>query len=182
MTDFHPRQVTNSGTVHIRLLGPDARHWALQKNLLRHHSPYFRDRLSANTLDETLDDLEALQAASHLISAEPFELLVQWLYTGGIDAVKPPSASNPLAAQLDVLIRLHCLCAPAYLDMPVLQTLAVTRMGELHTLHGASFSEHHVRFIYTHTPPGSPLRHIALQAAAHDFMAPGPLEIGRAHV
>lgn len=95
---------------------------------------------------------------------------MQWLYTGNIDDI----STSPDRHQLDIYIRLWCLCASSGFDVPGLQDLAITRMKKLYRTFGVSFSANHIKFIYEHNDLPNVLRQHAIDAATHDLMATGP--------
>lgn len=171
LTFIFPSLITNCGTAFVHL---NSRIWFLQKGLLRECSSYFKNHLKDNASNESLQSFGESPGVTGLLnSSEPFELFVQWLYTGTIDDISTrPDRDH--GAQLDIYIRLWCLCASSGLNVPVLQELAITRMKELYRTLGVSFSANHIRFIYEHNDSPNALRQHAIDAATHDLMATGP--------
>lgn len=152
----------------------NGRKWYFQKKLLRESSSYFENKLDNDNRLESWEDFKESPGVTGLLdSSEPFELFVQWLYSGTIDDIST-SPDFDHGAQLDIYIRLWYLCASRGLNLPDLQDLALTRMKELYHTHGVSFSADHIRFIYERKCSPDPLRQHAVDAATHDLMAAGP--------
>lgn len=116
-----------------------------------------------------------MRATNDLVSHDPFDLLVQWLYTGTIDTVVPGSK---LREQLDRYILLFVLCESDYLNMGNVRKLALERMQELYTEHEYSFMASHMKYIYAYTSPTCILRGVAARVAAHEFMGPSRASAG----
>ena len=116
--------------------------WSIPRNLLTHHVPFFNTIIENNKVALLEDD------------PETFELLVQWLYVGGVGTVA--SNSEPYVKAWILGNKLKC---PTFRDHAMLQILHCHVRGELPE---HSISPLGLRLAYRETQSESKLRLWAL--------------------
>ncbi|KKY27551.1 putative btb poz-like protein [Phaeomoniella chlamydospora] len=146
-------------------VGATRKHWCLHRNILCHHSEYFRSELGGdkkpNLKPSKIELLEDDPAA--------FEYLVKWLYQGTIDDV----SDIPMEKKwdhADTCQKLYLLCDRV--KLPNLKNIAIDQFrkgcNEASLVPGAE----EMQPIYDKTPVGSPFRRLISKIAARQIMDP----------
>lgn len=144
-------------------VGESKRHWCLHRNLLCHHSTYFKDHVpedgkkKGGTLELPDDDPKA------------FELLVKWLYQGKIEDV----SDMPTDKKWDYAYacqKLYVLCNK--LNLPQLKNFAIDQFRKGCFEAGLVPGPEEMKPIYDQTPPSSPFRKLVSRIAARQIMDP----------
>lgn len=152
-----------SGSMVDVYVGASKRHWALHRNLLCHHSTFFKDRFDeehnhkGGTLELLDDDPKA------------FELLVKWLYQGKIDDV----SSMPMDRKWDYADscqKLYVLCDK--INLPQLKNFAIDQFRKGCSQAGLVPGPDEMKAIYDTTPRESPFRKLVSKIAARQIMDP----------
>lgn len=143
-------------------VGESKRHWSLHRNLLCHHSAYFKDHAAEDkkngTKLELLDD-----------DPRAFELLVKWLYQGKIDDVSDmPTEKKWIYA--DACQKLYVLCDK--IEMPQLKNFAIDQFRKGCFEAGLVPGPEEMKPIYDKTPSSSPFRKLVSRIAARQIMDP----------
>lgn len=144
-------------------VGASKRHWCLHRNLLCHHSIYFKDHAVGEDKQKA--------ATVELLDDDPraFELLVKWLYQGRIDDV----SNMPIEKKwdyADACQKLYVLCDK--LILPQLKNFAIDQFRKGCFQAGLVPGPEEMKAIYDTTPPLSPFRKLASKIAARQIMAP----------
>ena len=144
-------------------VGESKRHWSLHRNLLCHHSAFFKDQVAEESkkrggkLELPEDDPRA------------FELLVKWLYQGRIDDV----SEMPIEKKwdyADACQKLYVLCDK--IDIPQLKNFAIDQFRKGCFEAGLVPGPEEMKPIYEKTPPASPFRRLVSKIAARQIMDP----------
>lgn len=145
-------------------VGKSKRHWSLHRNLLCHHSTFFKDQVieegdkNGSKLELTDDDPRA------------FELLVKWLYQGRIDDVSEMPTDRKWD-YADTCQKLYLLCDK--INIPQLKNFAIDQFRKGCFEAGLVPGPEEIKPIYDNTPPLSPFRKLVSRIAARQIMDPG---------
>ena len=144
-------------------VGKSKRHWCLHRNLLCHHSTYFKNHLPA--------DGQQKGGRVELLDDDPraFELLVKWLYQGRIEDVStmPPEKKWEYA---DACQNLYLLCDK--IELHQLKNFAIDQFRKGCFEAGLVPGPEEMKPIYDKTPPSSPFRRLVSKIAARQIMDP----------
>jgi len=152
-----------SGSMVDVYVGASKRPMALHRNLLCHHSTFFKDCFDEEHNDkggtlELLDD-----------DPKAFELLVKWLYQGKIDDV----SSMPMDRKWDYADscqKLYVLCDK--INLPQLKNFAIDQFRKGCNQAGLVPGPDEMKAIYDTTPRESPFRKLVSKIAARQIMDP----------
>ncbi len=150
-----------SGPLMDIYVGESKRHWSLHRNLLCHHSAYFKD----HGVEEDRKDTSKVE----LLEDDPraFELLVKWLYQGKIDDV----SDMPIEKKweyADACQKLYVLCDK--LILPQLKNFAIDQFRKGCFEAGLVPGPEEMKSIYARTSPSSPFRKLVSKIAARQIM------------
>lgn len=153
-----------SGPLMDVYVGESKRHWALHRNLLCHHSSFFKDFVDEDTKKKPGGKLE-------LTGYDPraFELLVKWLYQGKIDDV----SDMPMDKKwdyADACQKLYLLCDK--IGLPQLKNFAIDQFRKGCFEAGLVPGPEEMKPIYDSTPCSSPFRKLVSKIAARQIMDP----------
>lgn len=144
-------------------VGESKRHWSLHRNLLCHHSTFFKDQVA--------EEGKKRSGKLELLDDDPraFELLVKWLYQGRIDDV----SEMPIDKKwdyADTCQKLYVLCDK--INIPQLKNFAIDQFRKGCFEAGLVPGPEEMKPIYEKTPPSSPFRRLVSKIAARQIMDP----------
>lgn len=152
-----------SGPLMDIYVGESKRHWSLHRNLLCHHSTFFKD--------EVVEAGKPRGGKLELLDDDPraFELLVKWLYQGKIDDVSG-MPSEKKWDYADACQKLYILCDKIHLRQ--LKNFAIDQFRKGCFESGLVPGPEEMKPIYDKTPPSSPFRKLVSKIAARQIMDP----------